>query len=429
MRQLFIKVPTGKGEQVLALAREYEAINPVQMAAHDQEGDWDLVIAQVSNARVGPFLGDLESLPEMHVTLAPSSVLPMAPPATEVVQQIRDVSPRSPLEIWLNALQSIGSWKSYLGYTVAASLVVWIGMFTDTIFLLVAAMLIAPFAGPAMNVAVATASGDWSLLWRSVVRYFAALAVMVAVSALVSLLFQQQTATSTMVDISEVASVALLLPLVTGAAGALNLVQAESSSLVSGTAVGLLVAASLAPPAALIGMASAVGQWQMSVSGLYVLLLQLVGINIGGALVFRFYGLTSSGARYKHGRPRIFYASLAVTLILLAGLLFWQFRTTPTLQRSTIAQRAVGEVEAVLEASEFAYLVEANLRFTRPSIQDQNTLLGVVYVQRQPDVTLTDEQIRQQLTAAIEQQLLAHQENVTPLITVTVLDAPASPAE
>jgi len=429
MRQLFVKAPKGKGEQVLSLANEYKAINPVQMAAQDQDGAWDFVIVQVSNARVGPFLNGLESLPDMHVTLAPNSILPMEPPSSEVAQHIRDVSPRSPLEVWLNALQSIGSWKSYLGYTVAASLVVWIGMFTDTIFLLVAAMLIAPFAGPAMNVAVATASGDWTLLWRSVVRYFTALAVMVAVSALVSLLFQQQTATSTMVDISEVASVALLLPLVTGAAGALNLIQAESSSLVSGTAVGLLVAASLAPPAALIGMASALGQWQMSVSGLYVLLLQLVGINIGGALVFRLYGLAASGTRYEHGRTRIFYGSFAITLLLLAGLLFWQFRTTPNLQRSTIAQRAVEQVETVLAESDLAYLIEANMRFTLPSVQDQNTLLGIIYVQRQPDVTLPGEQIRQQLTAAIEQQLLAQQENITPLITVTVLDAPASPGE
>ncbi|MGH2416529.1 MAG: DUF389 domain-containing protein, partial [Microcystaceae cyanobacterium] len=43
--------------------------------------------------------------------------------------------------------------------------------------LLVAAMLIAPFAGPAMNTAIATAWGDRKLLWRSILRYFAALSV------------------------------------------------------------------------------------------------------------------------------------------------------------------------------------------------------------------------------------------------------------
>jgi uncharacterized membrane protein len=36
-------------------------------------------------------------------------------------------------------------------------------------------MLIAPFAGPAMNAAIATARGDGKLLRRSLFRYFSAL--------------------------------------------------------------------------------------------------------------------------------------------------------------------------------------------------------------------------------------------------------------
>ena len=52
------------------------------------------------------------------------------------------------------------------------------------------------------------------------------------------------------------------------------------SNLVSGAAVGILVAASLAPPAGLVGMAIAISRWDMVTSGLFVLLLQLVGINL-----------------------------------------------------------------------------------------------------------------------------------------------------
>ena len=50
--------------------------------------------------------------------------------------------------------------------------------------------------------------------------------------------------------------------------------------------MGLLVAASLAPPAGLIGMAGAIGEWDMVVSAVFLLLLQLVGINLAGAAVF-----------------------------------------------------------------------------------------------------------------------------------------------
>jgi hypothetical protein len=51
--------------------------------------------------------------------------------------------------------------------------------------------------------------------------------------------------------------------IVLGAAGALNLCQSERSSLVSGAATGMLVAASLAPQAGLIRMGAAIGEWEM----------------------------------------------------------------------------------------------------------------------------------------------------------------------
>ena len=122
--------------------------------------------------------------------------------------------------------------------------VVWIGLFTNTIYLLTAAMLIAPFAGPAMNTAIATARGDWSLLRRTLLRYVAALAVTIAIAGTLSSILHQNTTTELMVATSNLSAVAVLLPLVADAAGALNLVQSERSSLVSGAAVGMLVAAS-----------------------------------------------------------------------------------------------------------------------------------------------------------------------------------------
>ncbi|MGB3613274.1 MAG: DUF389 domain-containing protein, partial [Elainellaceae cyanobacterium] len=71
-----------------------------------------------------------------------------------------------------------------MSYAAIAGIVVWVGLYTNSSFLLTASMLIAPFAGPAMNVAIATARGDTALLWRSLLRYFSALAVCIVTSAL-----------------------------------------------------------------------------------------------------------------------------------------------------------------------------------------------------------------------------------------------------
>ena len=418
------QVPEGEGERVLELAQEHGGVNLARVRGSGPDGALDVVFVHLNNGQVEGMLEAAEELPNLHVTLVPRGVIPMRPPANRAPEGVMDVAERSPIEIFLGGLQQVGSWRGFLGYAAAAGVVVWIGLFTNSSFLLVAAMLIAPFAGPAMNAALSTARGDGDLLRRSLLRYFAALAVTIAVAALLSLVMQQRIATSQMVSTSQVSVVAVLLPLVAGAAGALNLVQSDRSSLVSGAATGMLVAASLAPPAGLVGMAGVIGDWPMARSGLFVLVLQLVGINFSGSLVFRAFGLSARGARYERGKRWMFPAVLVATVALLGGLLLLQLSSTPDLRRSSRSQRAAADVQRVVNESGVAKLVEAEVNFTRASIADQNTLLAVLYVQRSTGVTLSDEEISQRLTQEVQQSLLNTGFNVTPLVTVTVLEPP-----
>ncbi|WP_414513915.1 TIGR00341 family protein [Nostoc sp. PCC 9305] len=425
MRQLIIQVPRGNGKAVIDIAKSHNGTNLARFEGNAEE-PIDVVIVHVSNREVGKVLDKLQDLPKVQITLIPTGVMTLQPPASEAPQQVVDVEERSPIEIFLSGLQSVGSWRGFLGYAALAGFVVWIGLYTNTAYLLVAAMLIAPFAGPAMNTAIATAWGDRKLLGRSVLRYFAALAVTIATTWLLSLILQQEIPTSLMLDNSQISAVAVILPLAAGAAGALNLVQSDRSSLVSGAATGMLVAASLAPPAGIVGMASAVGRWDMAISGLFLLFLQLCGINFSAALLFRIFGLSAQGTRYQRGKKRVFGISLVITVIALAGLLTWQFSNSPNLQRSSLAQRANAQVQKTVEQVGLAKLVESNVRFTRSNIQGQDTLLSVIYVQRQPGVTASSEEIRSRLTQSIQTQLLKQDLNVTPLVDVNVLETPAS---
>ena len=307
-----------------------------------------------------------------------------------------------------------------------AGVIVWIGLYTNTSYLLVAAMLLAPFAGPAMNTALATARGDRQLLGRSIMRYFAALSVTIATTALLSWVLQQQIPTSLMIDSSQISIVSVLIPFAAGAAGALTLIQSDRSSLVSGAATGMLVAASLAPPAGIIGMAGAIGRWDLVTNGLFLLLLQLGGINLSAALLFRLFGgLSTQGSRYQRGKRGVFPFAVGLSVIVLIGLLSWQFSSSPNLERSSRAQRANAQLQQVVQQSDSAQLVEADVRFTRANIQGQNTLLCVVYVQRQSKATQSNEQIRANLTQAIQTRLSTQGFNATPLVDVIVLEAPA----
>lgn len=424
MRQLLIEVQRGKGKTILSLAEKYQGTNLSQLEASTNRGSIDLIIAYLPNGRVESFLNELEDFTELHVTIVPRGVMPLEPPLSEIPDEVLDVQPRSPLEVFLSGLQSVGAWKGFVAYAVAGAVIVWIGLFTNSSFLLVAAMLIAPFAGPAMNVAIATARGDGLLLKKGLIRYTAAIIVTVLVTGGLSLIFDQELASNAMVESSKVATFSVLLPLIGGAAGALNLVQADRSSLVSGTAVGMLVAAALAPPAGTVGMAIALGMWSMALNCLFLLVLQLAGINLAAATIFRFYGLSLKGARYKRGKKWIFPVTMTITGVILAGLLTYQFTFDPNLERSSLEQRANAEVQKVIEETDLVKLVKSSVTFTRANIEEQNTLLCLIYVQRSQNVTASDRAISDRLTTKIQNHLSRKDFKATPLVSVSVLEAP-----
>ncbi|HEV7331486.1 MAG TPA: TIGR00341 family protein [Flavisolibacter sp.] len=420
MRPLIVQVPEGNGEQVVLAAQAVEAKNMCMWTSTAGDKKLDVILAFVSNRRVEAFVDDINKIDAVQVTIFPQGVMALYPPANQAPDQVTNVQVRSPLEIFLSGLQSIGSWKGFLSYAAIGAIVVWIGLFTNTVFLLVGAMLIAPFAGPAMNTAIATARGDINLLGHSLLRYCVSLFLTIAVALLLSLLMQQEAATTLMVDRSQVSSTAILLALAAGCAGAISLVQSERSSLVSGAAAGMLVAASLAPPAGIIGMAITIGEWQMAKSAFFLLLLQLVGINLSGSLVFRAYGLVAKGPRYERGKQKIVVISLVVTTIFLGLLSWWQFNSEPTLQRSSISKRAEEEIQKTVNQYASAGLVEGSARFTRGNIPQQNTLLCEVYVQAEPnkDHSL----IKKELSTRIHDAIKTRLQNVTPVINLVVMD-------
>ncbi|KPQ36402.1 MAG: putative membrane protein [Phormidesmis priestleyi Ana] len=425
MRQLTIVVPKGYGKQILKMAADCDSYSQVMASVENLEQPLEQVTVLLPNRKVGNLLAAVEAqMPHADVALPPSAVLALHLPSEEIPTEMGSVQPRSPLEVFLQGVQSIGSWPSFLTYAAVAGVIVWIGMYTNSVFLLVAAMLIAPFGGPAMNVAIASARGDLHLLKNSLARYFAALGVVVTVTGILSMLFQQTIATSQMISTSEVSSTAILLPLAGGVAGALQLVQSERSSLVSGTAIGMLVAAALAPPAGLMGMAIAIGQPQMAVSGIFLLLLQLAGINLSCSILFRIYALKPGGAVYARGKRSVFPIALGLTTLAIALLLSWQFSNAPNLTRESQSQRAVAVIQKVIDNDPAVSLVESNARFTRANIEDQNTLLSTIYVQPKAGQTLAAEATSRRLTTQIQNELLNQGFNVTPLINITVLEPP-----
>ena len=429
MRQLRLTVRTAHLPELEELidrhdgraVRVWTAADERAQGGPDDRDDELYAELNLTNGRVGDFLLELEELDVATVTMPPQSVLALEPGRDQAPGDLVDVEALSPQEVYLAGLQSVGSWVGFLGYAAVGAVIAWIGLLVDSMFLLVASMLIAPFAGPAMNAALATATGDLGLFRRTVGRYAAAIAVFVAVAAGLHAALGTEIATNAMTETANLSAVAVLLPLTAGAAGALNLMQAESSSLVSGAATGVLVAAALAPPAGLVGMALVIGEWSMVGSGVFLLALQLAGLNLAGAVVFRLYGQRPGRTRYGRGKGWVSWAAGAASLAVVLALVVVQLDRSPSLQRSSVQQEISAELSTIVDQDPDAGLVEVNARFTRPEIAGQDTLLAVVYVQpmRGADPDELETRLEDELAAVISDRY-----GVVALVTVTAIPAP-----
>lgn len=425
MRQILVNVPRGQGSTIVDIAAELQAMNVLSFEGQRGDEQVDAVLAHVENRRVGSYVERVEQHADAHISFFPAGVLALKPPASEAADQVTDVEPLSPIEVFLAGHQSVGSWRGLIGFAAAAGAVAWVGLYVGTTYLLVSAMLVAPFAGPAMNTALATASGEVGLLRRSLMRYFVGLGVTVAAACILTLLVGPDAPSSRMIVESQISGVAALLPLVAGAAGALYLQMSERTSLVSGAAVGLLVAAALAPPATLLGMATALGRWDMVGSAAYLLALQLVGIHLAGALVFRMFGLSHRRARAETGSSYLFSAGLAAAALLMAGLLTIQFSDPVDMNRLTLAQDLAITIESEVSGSGFEP-EQVRTQFLQSESDRPPILLAEILLRRPEGARPTLDAAADSIAAGVHRRLGADRPEVVPLVDVRWLSAPAT---
>lgn len=424
MRQVFIQVPDEHGQRTKDIIQQYDPVNLAHIVAESEEGQARVFIANFSNQKIEGLFSDLNDVPETRITLVPHGVYAFRLETAQIPDQVTDIELLSPIEVFLSGLQSIGSFKGFLGYAAAAGVLVWLGLFINSVVLLIAGMLVAPLAGPAMNLSIAIARGDMILMRRSMLRYVLAIGVALIISVLLTSLTGLNMVTQQMDSMSQVSNLAVLIPLVIGTGGALSLIQSKSSSLVSGTVSGLLIAASLAPPVSLIGIGAVLGEWGMVQTSIFLVLLQLVGINLTGTVVLRLNNLKSRDAHYNRGKPWLFPLGIAVNVIVLAGLLLWQHSNPPQMQRASVAQQAANDIKSVIDDNSLVYLIELDTRFTRTDVQGQNSLLINVYVQPHPETTLSTDEIEAEVKQLIRDHLAEKGYDVTPLIDVSVVYPP-----
>ncbi len=248
------------------------------------------------------------------------------------------------------------AWVPFVVMTFLSALVATAGLLLDSAAVVVGSMVIAPLIGPAMATSVGSVVNDPELFRRGVKQQ--AVGALVAVGG--AALFAAALRYSNIIPLSamEVLTIdeirerlspgvpSLVVALAAGIAGSLSVSTGISSAL-----VGVMIAAALVPPTAVVGIGIAWGQPEAVFGSAVLVAVNFLSINFAALAMFLSKGyrpeqwFKSDAARHETLK-RI--ASLGVIILLLSSFLGGV--TYASYERATFADNARDEVEELVEA-------------------------------------------------------------------------------
>lgn len=243
-------------------------------------------------------------------------------------------------ELAARAADHLLEWRTYAVMTVISALVATAGLLLDSPAVVVGSMVIAPLLGPAMATSVGSVLDDHKLFLKGV-RYqaFGGLLAVAAAATFAVLLRQTNAVPMTEPEVFALEEVSerlapgilsLAVALGAGVAGALSVSTGASAAL-----VGVMIAAALVPPTAVIGIGIAWWSPEAIVGSTVLVLVNILSINLTALAVLSYEGY----------RPRLWFredearlstlkrigmlvAAILVLSAFLVGVSYGTYRTS-----------------------------------------------------------------------------------------------------
>jgi uncharacterized hydrophobic protein (TIGR00341 family) len=202
---------------------------------------------------------------------------------------------------------------------VLSTVVASVGLETNSVAVVIGAMVIAPLLGPNVAFAFATAIGDRALMLSAAKSNILGIALSVAFAAALALLFAPNVASPELLARTSLDYGGIVLGLASGAAAALSVTTGLSATL-----VGVMVAVALLPPAATVGIMVAARRPDLAAGASMLLGANVACVNLAAQLVFIAKGVRPRLWHERRSARKSVIVNLAawiIMLIVLAGII------------------------------------------------------------------------------------------------------------
>ena len=201
-----------------------------------------------------------------------------------------------------------------------STIVVMVGLLEDNVAVVIGAMVIAPFLGPNIALALGGALGDNQLIWRALKTNLTGMAFAMLLCVLLGWWWPYEINSQELLSRTNVGLDSIALALASGAAAVLSMTTGLSSVL-----VGVMVAVALLPPAATLGFMLGSGNYDYATGAGLLLAVNIVSVNLAAKLGFLFLGIKPrTWLEQQRARQSIasYIAFWLVTLLALGSLIY-----------------------------------------------------------------------------------------------------------
>ncbi len=253
-------------------------------------------------------------------------------------------------ELYAAVVDSSRLSATFLVMAGLAAVVAAAGLLKDETAVIIGAMVIAPFLGPNVALALSSSLADRELGSSAIKTLLSGVGLVLLFALVLGCCWQWFNPQQSLLDIGEIASRTRptlsdpVLAFASGCAGVWAICSGTASSL-----IGVMVAVALLPPLTVAGLLLGCGEIQAAMQALLLFCTNIIGINLAGVLTFYLHGVTPR-MWWEEGRAKAARRRAVALWSLLMGLLLAVLLLFPGGGGPLSEEKAVSRVESERQA-------------------------------------------------------------------------------
>ncbi|THB71274.1 MAG: TIGR00341 family protein [Desulfobulbaceae bacterium] len=220
-------------------------------------------------------------------------------------------------ELYADIVGSTDLSATFILLTILSTLVVSVGLLQNNVAVIIGAMVIAPFLGPNVALALSACLADIELAKNAGKTMTIGITITFLMSAVMGYLFKITPDIPEILTRTQAGVLDIILALASGSAGVLAFTTGMSSAV-----IGVMVAVALLPPLTTHGLLLGAGYPIEALGALSLFLTNIICINLAGVTTFYFQGVTPR-VWWEAGKARTAAKITVFVWSLLLGVLFF----------------------------------------------------------------------------------------------------------